>query len=65
MSQYPKFYDKYLENYQVLPRPYLGTFRVILEKIDIIKWLLDLTGEAEIFFWGCIERTKSNKYWKR
>ena len=26
VSQYPKFYEKYLHMYQVLPRPYLGAF---------------------------------------
>ena len=26
MSPYPQFYDQDLEKYQVLPRPYLGTF---------------------------------------
>ena len=24
--QYPQFYDQYLDKYQVLPRPYLGSF---------------------------------------
>ena len=26
MSQYPQFYDQYLEKYQVLISPYLGIF---------------------------------------
>ena len=26
MSQYPQFYDKELDRYQVLPRPYRGSF---------------------------------------
>ena len=26
VPQYPKFYDKYLDMYQVLPRPYIGSF---------------------------------------
>ena len=26
VSQYPQFYDKYLDIYQVLPRPYIGYF---------------------------------------
>ena len=25
-SQYPQFYDEKLEKYQMLPRPYLGSF---------------------------------------
>ena len=25
VSQYPRFYDKYLDMYQVLPRPYIGS----------------------------------------
>ena len=46
--QYPKFYYQHLENYQVLPRAYLGTFewdngeKPIKEKI-----VLDLAVEAE------------------
>ena len=26
VSQYPQFYVKYLDIYQVLPRPYIGSF---------------------------------------
>ena len=26
VSQYPQFYDEHLENYQLLPRPYLRIF---------------------------------------
>ena len=26
VSQYPQFYDKCLDMYQVLPRPYIGSF---------------------------------------
>ena len=26
LSQYPQFYDKDLDMYQVLPRPYIGSF---------------------------------------
>ena len=32
VSQYPQFYDQHLEKYQLLPRPYLGVLRVIMEK---------------------------------
>ena len=28
VSKYPRFYVKYLDMYQVLPRPYLGSFDV-------------------------------------
>ena len=26
VSRYPQFYDQHLEKYQLLPRPYLGSF---------------------------------------
>ena len=32
VSQYSQFYDRYEDKYQVLPRPYRGLFRVVLQK---------------------------------
>ena len=35
VSQYPTFYYRQLEKYQLLTRPYLGVLKVIMEKIII------------------------------
>ena len=48
MSQYPQFNDQHLEMYQLLPRPYLGSFEGDNgEKMTKEKWVLDWTCEAE------------------
>ena len=50
VSQYPQFYDQHLEKYQLLPRPYLGSFEgYIGEKTTKANFILDLEGEALIF----------------
>ena len=42
VSQYPQFYDKELDMYQVLPRPYRGSFEG-LPRDNIVKekWVFD------------------------
>ena len=60
--QYPQFYVKYLDMYQVLPRPYLGSFDVCTGDKLIKKWVLDLSSQAETFFWECIESRMTIDY---
>ena len=71
VSQYPQFYDKYLDMNQVLPRPYMGSFEGFPGDKSIKKWVLDLT-DPEYFFWECIEiritsdsidKKIAEKYW--
>ena len=56
VSQYPQFYDKDLDMYQVLPRPYIGSFDGLPgDKLIIEKQVLDLASQAESFVQECIE----------
>ena len=56
MSQYPQFYVKGLDMYQVLPRPYLWSFDGGPEnKLNLFKWVLYLASQAETFVWESIE----------
>ena len=47
VSQYPRFYDKYLDMYQVLPPPYIGSFDGLPGDKLIKIWVLDLVDQAE------------------
>ena len=65
VSQYPQFYYLSLDRYQVLPHPYLGSFEVYPgETIIKSKWVLDLAGQADTFFWGCIEKWYQRNVWE-
>ena len=55
VSQYPQFYVKDFDMYQVLPRPYLGSFDGGPGDKLVKKWMLDLESQSETFFWECIE----------
>ena len=56
VSQYPQFFVKDLDMYQVLPRPYLRSFDGLPgEKLILKKWLLDLVSRAETCVCECIE----------
>ena len=55
MPQYPQFYIKDLDMYQVLPCPYLLSFDGCPGDKLVKKWVLDLESQAETFFWECIE----------
>ena len=46
VSQYNKFYDRDLDMYQVLPRPYIGSFDGFPGDKFIKKWVLDLADQA-------------------
>ena len=47
MSQYPQFYYQDLDKYQVLTRPYWGSFEGYLgKKCTKEKCLLDLAGQS-------------------
>ena len=47
MSQYPQFYYQDLDRYQVLTRPYWGSFEGYLgKKCTKEKCLLDLAGQS-------------------
>ena len=54
VSQYTQFYDKYLDMYQVLPRPYRGSFEGFpgdkFVKNGCSNWHI-----KQIFFCECIE----------
>ena len=52
VSKYPQFYAKYLDMYQVLPRPYIGSFDGFPEDKLILKYLdYDGTGlKPHIFY---------------
>ena len=64
MSQYPQFYYQDLDKYQVLTRPYWGSFEGYLgKKCTKEKCLLDLAGQAEIFLLVSILKRVSKKYW--
>ena len=47
VSQYPQFYDKVLDMYQVLPRPYIGYFDCFPGDNFIKKLVLDMSDQAE------------------
>ena len=51
VCHYPQFFVKYLGMYQVLPRPYLGYFGGFTGDKLIKKRVLDLSSQAETFFW--------------
>ena len=55
VSQYPQFCDKYLDMYQVLPRPYIGSFDSFPGDKFIKKCVLDLAYQGDFFFWKCID----------
>ena len=63
VSQNPKFYAKYLYMYQVLPRPYKGSYDGFTGDKLIKKWVLELASQAEIFVRECIE-TRSSAIWE-
>ena len=64
MSQYPKCSNQHLEKYQLLPRPYLGSFEGDNgEKTIKEKWMSDLAGEDD-FSWYFTKGMTANKYWK-
>ena len=72
VSQYPQFFVKDLDIYQVLPRPYLGYFDGGPGDRLIKKRVLDLESRAETFVWECIEsritsddikKGKISQYW--
>ena len=51
--QYPQFYDKELDKYQVLPRTYRGYFEGFPgDKFVKEIWLLHLADQAESFCLG-------------
>ena len=57
VSQYPKIYYRDLYKYQILPRACLGSFEGYPgEKPTREKWVSDLAGQAETFFWEYIEK---------
>ena len=63
-SQYPQFHYRGLDKYQVLTRPYLGSFEGCPgEKSIKERWLLDFAGQTETFFLECNGRMIPNKYW--
>ena len=55
VSQYPQFYVKDLDMYQVLPNPYQGSFDGFPGDKLIKKLVLDLAIKSEVFVWGYIE----------
>ena len=66
VSQYSQFYDQNLDKYQVLPRPYRGSFETFLgDKILKEKLVLELAGQAKIFVWKSIEKRVTKKYWSK
>ena len=73
VSQYPQIYVKYLDMYQVLPRPYIGSFDGF--PVDnLIKKMGVRPGKSSRFFlWECIEsritiyeteKRIQSQYWK-
>ena len=57
VSRYPQFYHQDEDKYQVFPHTYLGYFEGYPgETFMKEKCILDLAGQAEIFFWGFIEK---------
>ena len=50
MSHYPQFYVKILDMYQVLTRPYRGSFDGFTGDKLIKKWVLDLASQAKKIF---------------
>ena len=55
VSQYPQFYVKDLYMYQVLPRPYIGSFDGFTCDKLFRKLVLDLASQVDKFVWKCIE----------
>ena len=54
---YPHFHYWELYKYQVLPRPYLGSFDSLpADKFIKEKYLLGLAGQAKTFVWESIEK---------
>ena len=57
VSHYPELCKQYLEKYQLLPRQYLGIFEGGNgEQLTDKKWMLELTGESEIFSGGVLKK---------
>ena len=74
MSQYPQFYDKHLDMYQVLTLPYKRSFDVFPGDKLVKKWVLDLESQAQTFIWesiktrikiGDISKGIPSQYWKK
>ena len=56
VSQYPQFFVKDLDMYQMLPHLYLRSFDGGTgDKLIKKNWVLDLENRAEIFVCECIE----------
>ena len=52
VSQYPQFYDKNKKIYQILPRPYVGSYSGEKgHKFWHKPWILALDKSVETFFW--------------
>ena len=65
VSQYPQFYDTIKYIYQILPRPYLGSYlgekgHQFLHK----PWILALSKSVETFIFVSISDIPTMKYWK-
>ena len=55
VSQYPQFFVKDLDIYQMLPHPYLRSFDVCCGDKLKNNWVINLENRAETFVWKCIE----------
>ena len=55
VSQYPQLFVKYLDMYQMLPRPYLRSFDGCPGDKLIKNRVINLANRSEKFVWECIE----------
>ena len=65
VSQYPQFYDTNKKQYQMLPRPYLGSYsgeegHKILQQ----PWIIALAKSVETFIIVSIYEMPTIKYWQ-
>ena len=63
-SQYPQFYVQQLENYQLLPRPYIGSSDGNNEEKRQKKNGFRLFRKSRKFVWEGIIKISSSKYWQ-
>ena len=65
VSQYPQFYDTNKNNYQMLPRPYVGSYsgekgHKILQQL----WIVALSKSVETFSFVSIIEMPTINYWQ-
>ena len=65
VSQYPQFYDTNIKKYQMLPRPYVGSYSGQKGHENLQQpWILALAKSVEAFIIVSIYEMPTIKYWQ-